>query len=504
VGRYTVGTTEAGFLLTGGSFSSITFPGADYTEASGINTAGQIVGTYSRDEKPHGFLLDDGKFSTIDFPGAAYTAAHGVNDTAQVVGYYNDGVKFHGFLLSGGHYSTIDFPGSRATVARGINAAGQIVGSYFDGTTWHGYSLSQGGFSSISFPEADFTEALGINAAGQIVGSYSSSSPKCGYLFSEGRFSEITFPSAESTEAQGINAAGQIVGSHSDEVTSNGFLGIPIFRSITDFNSDGKPDLIWQNQASGLTGVWFMDGVTQSGWSYFNPVQAPDTTWKIVGSEDFNADGKRDIVWQNQASGHIGVWFMDGVTQSGWSYFNPVQAPDTSWKIAAIGDFNSDGKPDLIWQSEVTSQIAVWFLDGVNLASPSYFNPGQAPDADWKIMGVSDFNGDGQADLVWQNQATGHIGVWFMHGVTQSGWSYLDPSQVLDTNWKIVGMDYFNFDSKPDLIWQNQATGQIGVWFMDGTVLSNLSYFHPGQVSDTNWRVAQVWNQVTVLNLLTP
>ena len=42
--------------------------------------------------------------------------------------------------------------------------------------------------------------------------------------------------------------------------------------------------------------------------------------------------------------------------------------------------------------------------------------------------------------------------------------------------------------------WWNQASGQIGVWFIDGATLSSVSFFTPGQVPDTNWKIPNIWN----------
>jgi hypothetical protein len=40
----------------------------------------------------------------------------------------------------------------------------------------------------------------------------------------------------------------------------------------------------------------------------------------------------------------------------------------------------------------------------------------------WQIAGVGDFNGDGFADLVWQNTSTGQVAIWFLkNGVISSG-----------------------------------------------------------------------------------
>ena len=97
-------------------FTTIDFPGAFDTIASGINPAGDIVGWYSNGRGEHGFLLSKGAFTAIDVPGATFgTEAAGINPEGDIVGTYytpTDGFCPHGFLLSKGAFTTIDFPGS--------------------------------------------------------------------------------------------------------------------------------------------------------------------------------------------------------------------------------------------------------------------------------------------------------------------------------------------------------------------------------------------------------
>jgi hypothetical protein len=260
-----------------------------------------------------------------------------------------------------------------------------------------------------------------------------------------------------------------------------------------DFNYDGKPDLVWQNQATGQIGVWFMNETSLIRISYFTPARAADANWKIAGTGDFNDDGKPDLVWQNQATGQILVWFLNGTTRSSVSSFNPAQPPDANWRMVGTGDFNDDGKPDLVWQNQATGQIGVWFLNGTAQTGYRFFSPGQAPDPNWKIVGTADFNKDGKPDLLWQHQNSGQIGVWFLDGTNRTSWSFFNPGQPPDANWRMVSTGDFNGDSKPDLVWHNLATGQIGVWFLNGTIRTGWSFFKPAQVTDMNWKMANVW-----------
>lgn len=138
--NYDNSTQNTGFVMGRDENSTITYPGALWTVAMGINDEGKVVGYYGANgvignqTSVRGFLFSSGKFTPIDYPGALSTQPFGINDKGQVVGQYfdtNSTVQRHGFLLSCGVYSTVDHPSSAATAAMGINDAGQIVGVYY-------------------------------------------------------------------------------------------------------------------------------------------------------------------------------------------------------------------------------------------------------------------------------------------------------------------------------------------------------------------------------------
>ena len=84
---------------------------------------GDLVGRYYKpDGSHHGFLLQGGTFSSIDVPGASLTDVTWINDRGEIVGSYNEGAANHGFLLSKGRFSAIDDLAFQDTMAYGIGS----------------------------------------------------------------------------------------------------------------------------------------------------------------------------------------------------------------------------------------------------------------------------------------------------------------------------------------------------------------------------------------------
>ena len=216
-----------GFLYSGGTYTTISPPGATYTYVYGINKGGQIVGYYSTASGTYGFLYSGGSYTTISPPGAAGTFANAINDAGQITGYsgynYNPS-PYQGFLYSGGSYSTISPPGSTETLPSAINNAGQITGTS-NASGQQSFIYSGGTYNTISFPGATTTYARAINDAGQITGYYANAS-EASFLYSGGTYSTISFPGATYAWTDGINNAGQVIG-----VTAGG-PGTPVYGSF--------------------------------------------------------------------------------------------------------------------------------------------------------------------------------------------------------------------------------------------------------------------------------
>src|SRR5437773_847610 len=81
-----------------------------------------------------------------------------------------------------------------------------------------------------------------------------------------------------------------------------------------DMNGDGKEDLLWLS-AAGTVAASLLNGGAISGVMTMAPDRGPDPNWRFVGIGDFDADGKPDFVWRNQATGVDEIWLMDGAAR---------------------------------------------------------------------------------------------------------------------------------------------------------------------------------------------
>jgi hypothetical protein len=66
-------------------------------------------------------------------------------------------------------------------------------------------------------------------------------------------------------------------------------------------------------------------------------------------------------------------WTMDGTTVTSVGTF---AVSDTAWSVSDIGDYNGDGRDDILWQGP-DGTFALWTLDGFAVTSVGLIgNPG--------------------------------------------------------------------------------------------------------------------------------
>ncbi len=180
---------------------------------------------------------------------------------------------------------------------------------------------------------------------------------------------------------------------------------------IADLDRDGHPDVIWRDTTTGDVSAWLSTNP--------NPVFLfnMDLDYKIVGFGDFNGDGKQDMVVISRSSGYVAALYLDGTQylSSDWIAYVPP-----GFVASAIADFNADGKPDIIVQDQSDGSGWAWYFDGARYLGADYLG---TPDVMMNITRVGDFNRDGRADIVLRDPVTKVAIVVYFAGATQLGYA---------------------------------------------------------------------------------
>jgi hypothetical protein len=283
------------------------------------------------------------------------------------------------------------------------------------------------------------------------------------------------------------------------------FLFVGAVQSLRADNSVAPPNLLWHHKNSGLNKVWVMTGGTTFDHEISLPPNSDDPGWKMIGTGDFNHDGKQDIIWQHSTLDLLGIWYMnsDSTVQS-YSVPNPNHTGDINWRMVGVADFDKDGYPDLLWENRVTRQHCIWLMTGPNYRTSSLIS--EPADPGWKVACAADF-GQGPGNpkrpgILWRHQTTGDIALWYMNGFAFDGSAQFynpgpPPMQQQDQDEQIVaGWDVDN-DGYGDIYWRHSTLGINGIWFFTGNIFKSGTFpsvANAPEWSNTDWRLpGQDW-----------
>jgi FG-GAP-like repeat len=257
-----------------------------------------------------------------------------------------------------------------------------------------------------------------------------------------------------------------------------------------DVDRDGKTDVVMADPIAGAYTVALSSGshlgASGSGTWLTGWGGRPD--WAEVG--DFDGDGRDDVIGNNPEAGNISVALSDG---------RSLRAPGsgawmTSWggarpTWADVGDFNGDGKTDLIMADPVNETYAVALSDGTQLNGSGWWLTGWSGRPDWADVG--DFNGDGKDDLITNNPDARSIVVALSDGRSlrasgsgtwMTSWGGARPT------WADVGD--VNGDGKDDLISADPVNGTYAVALSDGRQFNGSGWWLTGWGGSPFWAAA--------------
>ncbi|WP_262063543.1 trypsin-like serine protease [Streptomyces sp. STR69] len=194
----------------------------------------------------------------------------------------------------------------------------------------------------------------------------------------------------------------------------------------------------------------------------------------LVRSADLNRDGFQDWVYRTTAGAVYWDHFQLNSARDDGSWVSTKIFANwkTRTRIVAPGDVTGDYLPDLI---SVDSSGVLWIYPGKGngtFSSPSRVGGG------WSqynaLVGKGDFNGDGKADLIARNKSTG--AVYLYKGAGKSG-SGAFAARVKVRSWPSYNafdsVGDFNGDGKADLLIRN-ASGSLYLYPGTGKATSEI------------------------------
>ena len=176
--------------------------------------------------------------------------------------------------------------------------------------------------------------------------------------------------------------------------------------------------------------------------------------------DDFDGDGRSDILWRHEG-GLLTDWLgtMTGGFQQ--NFANSAANVATSWQVVGTGDFNGDGQADILWRHD-SGLISDWLGEEDGGFADNFANAAANVATSWQVVGTGDFDNDGHDDILWRHDS-GLITNWLGEDDGGFGDNFANAAANVATSWHVAGTGDFNGDGHDDILWRHDS-GLITNW----------------------------------------
>lgn len=217
---------------------------------------------------------------------------------------------------------------------------------------------------------------------------------------------------------------------------------------------------------------------------------------EIILSGDFNGDGRDDILRYRRGTKADELWYGSG------SGMVRASINITGTYRPVVGDFDGDGRDDILWHGSGTISDSIWY------GSPSGFTNVSIAVGGSYLPFVGDFNGDGIDDIFWYGEGPAADSIWF--GKRNRQFSHVSKT-VTDAYQPVVAD--FDGDGSDDIFWYQPGPVPEVIWYgsprtgthtsvrpttipetyvplvgdFDADGRDDLIWYRPGRASDRLW-----------------
>ncbi|WP_030325894.1 FG-GAP-like repeat-containing protein [Streptomyces flavochromogenes] len=231
-----------------------------------------------------------------------------------------------------------------------------------------------------------------------------------------------------------------------------------------DMNGDRRADAVLSDEAGRL---WFLSGsgsgrlIGSGGWKAFDA---------LTRHGDFSGDGREDVIAREKATGKL--WLYPGTGSGGLGARKLIGTGgwNSMGRLAAFGDLSGDGRSDLLGVEKATGKL--WLYPGTGsggLGARKLIGTGG-----WNgmnaLVGAGDMTGDGRADLVAREKATGKLWLYLGTSTRTLGARKLIGTGGWNSMNHIIGAGDTSGDGRPDL----EAADGVGLYQYQGLATGGL------------------------------
>ena len=220
-----------------------------------------------------------------------------------------------------------------------------------------------------------------------------------------------------------------------------------------------------------------------NGQFSFVDIPNPGPNFLYQGAVDINNSGLADLVSLNISQGDRGDALI-------WNEFSSALAVTprsvrTLWRVDTVGDLDGDGIGDMVWRfTGITPNFDdqgvsyIWFMNQ-NGTVNQVRKRGGAP-LTWTLLGASDVNSDGAADMVYVSPANA---VRVLMATANRTCANLSAGSI-DAGYTPLYVADFTFNGTPDILARNATTGAVRLTTINAAGISLPAY--TGAPDDAN------------------